>query len=73
MVFAESVVITGTVNNQYQVVTDSGQAYEIGQNDVGDDLCAQQGQKVEVKGTIMMPEEEGGLQVLMVTEFKIKA
>ena len=65
---AETVTILGTVNSDYQVVTDDDQVYDIAENEKGDELVVLVGQRVKVTGTV---EEEGDAKVLTVTSFEV--
>lgn len=64
----ERVTIIGTVNDDYQVVTDDGKVYEIDENEKGDELIAQVNKKVKVTGTL---EEDGGQRFIMVSDYQI--
>ncbi len=48
--------ITGTVNEDGQLVDDRGMAYDIAENDEGNEIMEMVGQKVTVKGTVMEAE-----------------
>ena len=60
--------ISGVINEDGQLVDDGGMAYDIAENEEGDQLLEMIGQKVAVKGTVM---EEDGTKVITVTEFKL--
>ena len=72
IIFAETLVISGTINGDYQLVSDTGQVYEIGENQKGEELMEMEGMKVEVKGTVEKSESDEETLVLIVTEFKVK-
>ena len=60
--------ITGTVNEDGQLVDDSGMTYDIAENDEGNQIMEMVGQKVSVKGTVMEAE---GTKIITVTSFKM--
>jgi hypothetical protein len=64
----EKVVITGTVNENYQIEDDDGELYDIGENEKGDELGELIGARVRVTG---MVQEEEGLKTIMVTSFEV--
>ena len=68
LVFAGEMTITGTVNDNLQVVENSGQVYEIGDTDAGNELAAQVDAKVKVTGTV---EEVEGQKVISVTSYEV--
>jgi len=64
------VVLTGQINDTYQLVVESGEIYEIGINDVGNDLVDSHiNDKVRVKGTISTAED--GALVITVETFEV--
>jgi hypothetical protein len=65
-----TVELTGEINEIYQLVTEGGEVYEIGINDVGNDLVDSHiNEKVRVRGTISTAED--GARVIMVTSFEV--
>jgi hypothetical protein len=67
---APEVELTGEINEIYQLVTDVGEVYEIGINDVGNDLVDSHiNEKVRVRGTISTAED--GARVITVTSFEV--
>ena len=64
----DKVVITGTVNESYQIEDDEGELYEIGENEKGDELGELIGAKVRVTGTI---QEDEDLKTIMVISFEV--
>lgn len=68
---SEIVVLSGTINDESQLVTETGQVYEIGENEKGMELMEMEGSKVEVKGKIVKDPDDEDAMVLMVTEFKV--
>ena len=67
-VFAEEVTIIGTVNDNYQIVTEDGDVYEVADTDMGNDLLNHVGKTVEALGTIT---EEEGVKVITVTNYTV--
>lgn len=65
---AERMIITGTINNDYQVVTDDDQVYSIADNEKGDEMLEFVGQKVKITG---MVEESEGDKVITVTDYEV--
>lgn len=67
---APEVELTGEINEIYQLVTDDGEVYEIGINDVGNDLVDSHiNERVRVRGTISTAED--GARVITVTSFEV--
>lgn len=64
---AETKTITGTINDDYQLVDDAGSVYEIADNEMGSQAIEYAGKKIEIEGVV---EEEGGIKVITVTAFK---
>ena len=65
---AGDVTITGEVNEDYQIVADSGEVYDVAATEKGEDLTANVGKKVEVQGTL---QEQEGSKVITVMSFKV--
>lgn len=66
---AESVTITGEVNDSYQLVDGNGQVYEVADTTEGNELVENHiGEKATVSGTL---EQDQDVKVLTVTQFKI--
>lgn len=67
---APEVELTGEINEIYQLVTDDGEVYEIGINDVDNDLVGSHiNEKVRVRGTLSTAED--GARVITVTSFEV--
>lgn len=66
---AEKVTILGMVIDFYQIETDDGEVYEIGDSEQGDELLGYVGARVEVTG--MVEEDEDGIKVITVTSFVV--
>lgn len=64
-VATEDVVITGTINEDYQIVDDSGAIYDVDENEKGDELAKLVGKKVEVMGTLV--DADGTLVITVVS------
>jgi len=65
---ADSVTMIGTVNDNYQIVVDNGQAYEIAEGEKGDEVTQLVGKKVKVAG---MVEEDDGAKLITVTSYEV--
>lgn len=48
----KTMTITGTVNENYQIVADDGQTYEVADTEKGDEVVDLVGKKVKVTGTV---------------------
>jgi hypothetical protein len=64
----ETKVITGTVNDDYQIVTDDGTAYTVEAGEAGDEVVELVGKKVKVTGTV---EESEGENMITVTSYVV--
>ena len=64
----EDVSITGTVNENYQIVDDSGAIYDVEENEKGDELLKLIGKKVQVIGTLI---DADGILVISVASYTI--
>jgi len=64
----ETKVITGTVNDDYQIVTDEGTAYTVEAGEAGDEVVELVGKKVKVTGTV---EESEGENMITVTSYVV--
>ena len=67
-VAGSQISISGVINEDGQLVDEGGMAYDIAENEEGDELMEMIGQKVAVKGTVMEAE---GTKIITVTEFKL--
>ena len=68
-VFAGQVTLTGQVTEGFQIVDDQGQAYEIAEGAMGDEIMEKaSGKTVEVTGTL---EEDGDVKTIVVKSYKI--
>ena len=66
---ADEVTIVGTVNDYYQIETDEGEVYDIGDSEQGDELIGHTGAIVKATGTV--EEDEDGMKVITVTSFVV--
>jgi hypothetical protein len=64
----KEMTVIGEVNNDYQIVTDQGVAYEVEDTDMGNELLNHVGKKVEVTGTVT---EEDEVQTIKVASYVI--
>ena len=64
----DEVSITGTINEDGQLVDESGNAYDIADTEQGIEVMEMTGKKVLVKGTVM---EEEGEKVISITSFQV--
>ena len=64
----EAITIVGTVNDTYQIETEDGAIYDIGDTEKGQEVGELIGQQVKVQGTV---EEEEGVKVISITAFEI--
>jgi len=67
-VAAEDVTITGTVNESYQIVDDSGTVYDVAESEKGNDVVELIGKKVEVMGTVV---DDDGTKVITIVSYKV--
>ena len=67
-VFADEIIITGMINDTYQIVAENGTVYEVADTDMGNDLLNHVGKTVKVIGEII---EEDGVKVINVKSYDI--
>jgi hypothetical protein len=65
---ADEVSITGMINDDSQLVADSGVTYDIGDTEKGNEVMDLVGKKVMVKGTVM---ESDGTKIISITSFDV--
>lgn len=65
---ADAMKITGTVNDDGQLVDDAGQVYEIADEGAGADAMEYSGEKMSIEG---MVEEEDGTKTIVIRSFKL--
>ena len=68
-VFAAEITITGRINDMYQIVTDTGEIYEVADNDLANEMLDNVGQTVKVTGILIEDDEE--VKTILVTEYEI--
>lgn len=64
----EEVSISGTINDDFQLVADSGITYDIGDNEKGNEVMELVGKKVSVKGTVV---EGDGTKIITINSFNV--
>lgn len=64
----QEVSITGTINDESQLVADNGMTYDIDDNEMGNEIMELVGKKVSVKGTVMDAEE---IKIITITAFDV--
>lgn len=62
------IVVSGTMNSEYQLITDDGQVYEVGETEAGDAMIKEVGRMVEAKGTVTREEKQ---MVLYVVSYEV--
>ena len=67
-VAGSEVSISGVISEDGQLVDDDGMAYDIADNDEGNEVMEMVGHKVTVKGTVMEAE---GTKIITISSFKI--
>lgn len=65
---ADRTTIMGTVNDDYQIVTEDEKVYEVAETEKGDEVVRLVGKKVKVTGTV---EESEGTKVITVTAYEV--
>jgi hypothetical protein len=69
LAMADPVTFTGKVTEDFQIVDNAGQSYDVAENPVGDEMVSQAaGKTVQVTGTV---QEEGGVKTITVESYKI--
>ena len=63
-----TVTITGTVNEDNQIVTDDGKVYDVVDTEKGGEVIELVDKKVEATGTV---EESEGKMMISITEYEI--
>ena len=65
---ADEVKIVGKITDDYRIVDDNGQAYEIAENEPGNEVVEMIGKKVELMGVI---EDIDGMKSIVVSSYKV--
>ena len=63
-----TMTITGTVNEDSQIVTDDGKVYEVVDSEMGGEVIENVDKKVKVTGTV---EEDEGKMTISVTNYEV--
>lgn len=63
-----TMTITGTVNDESQIVTDEGKVYDIGDTEKGGEVVEMVDKKVKATGTV---EESEGKMIISITEYEV--
>ena len=63
-----AVTITGTVNDDYQIVTSDGKVYDVVDTEKGDEVTENVDKKVKVTGTV---EESEGKMMISITNYEV--
>lgn len=70
-VLGEEITIKGEVNDEYQIVTEDGQIYEVAGNDKGDEVVLNNiGKIVKISGTI--EESDEGNKIVTVISHEVE-
>jgi len=70
-VLCEEITIKGEVNDNYQIIAEDGQVYEVADTDKGNEVVLQYvGKIVKVTGTIK--ESDGKEKTITVTSYEVK-
>ncbi|MDO9567755.1 MAG: hypothetical protein Q7J15_13605 [Candidatus Desulfaltia sp.] len=70
-VLCEEITVKGKVNDNYQIIAEDGQIYEVADTDKGNEVVLQYiGKTVKVSGTIQ--ESNGGEKIITVTSYEVK-
>lgn len=67
-VAGSEISVSGVINEDGQLVDDDGMAYDIADNEEGDEVMDMVGSKVTVKGTVL---EADGTKIITISSFKI--
>jgi hypothetical protein len=65
---SDGMTIVGTVNDDFQIVTEDGQVYEVAENTLGDEVVNLVRKRVRVKGRV---EKEKGERVITITGYEL--
>ena len=65
---ASAVTIVGTVTDDYQIVTDSGDAYDVGEGEKDDAVLEHVDRKVKVTGEL---EQQDDRKIIHVEDFEV--
>jgi len=65
----QQVTMVGTVGEDSTIVDDSGQSYQVAENEKADEIAEHVGKKVEVKGVI--EENADGSKMITIESYKL--
>jgi hypothetical protein len=69
--WGDEVTITGTVTEEYQIIEEGGETYNIADDPIGEEMVAEAaGKTVEVTGTL--EEDDTGEKTIVVEEYNIQ-
>lgn len=68
-IFAAEITITGKINDMYQIVTDTGETYEVADNDLAGEVLENVGQTVKITGTLV--EDASDVKTILVSAYEI--
>jgi hypothetical protein len=60
--------ITGTVNDNGQIVTDAGKVYDVVESEMGDEVAEMVDKKVKVTGTVQEDEDQ---MMITITNYEV--
>lgn len=66
---AERITIVGTINDDGILVAKGGEIYMLGENDKGEEVAENTGEKVEVKGTV--EESSDGTKTIVIESYRV--
>jgi preprotein translocase subunit SecF len=70
-VLAEGITIKGEVNDNYQIVTEDGQIYEVADTDKGNEVVLQHiGKIVKIIGTVEESDEKG--KIITIISYEVE-
>ena len=65
----KQITMIATVGEDSTIVDDSGQSYQVAENEMADEIAEQVGKKVEVKGVI--EENADGSKMITIESYKV--
>lgn len=68
VISGERLTITGTVNEDYEIVAADGDTYEVKSNQMGDEVVELVGKRVGVTGVV---EEMGDFKMITITSYEV--
>lgn len=64
----DTMTITGTVNENAQIVTDDGKVYDVVDSEMGDEVAEMVDKKVKVTGTVQEDEDQ---MMITITNYEV--